>query len=358
MKEDHQENKDIRSIGDLEEVLKQRENSSELLESIDELKTKFSENTEEVKKLAEIVQQQKKDSHIERPFEMLFIPSRGLFYPTKENYLLLNQMTYIEENLLTSEFLVESGKAMEFLLRNILVEQNVEPEDLLTGDVEAIGLFLRSFAYGDKMEVELDCKSCGFTEEVPIRLSSFQMKDVIVVPENGMIPMLLDGTEMVFMFKPLTYFEELGMKRAKVSQMDKIIYMTKSINGCEDKRIIESVIRRLNLEQIRRVKKFLSKVIPGVDATVRHTCASCGHETEYDFGGAHSFLAFPSTFRQNVQEELFLITYYGKGISIEDAKKMPVTERRWFINRINEELTKKKEAEEKAMRQAKAKGKK
>jgi len=77
----------------------------------------------------------------------------------------------------------------------------------------------------------------------------------------------------------------------------------------------------------------------------------------YNFGGAHSFLAFPSSFRENVQEELFLITYYGENIGIEDAKKMPVTERRWFINRISEELSKKKEAEEKAVRQAKSKGK-
>ena len=144
MKEDHQEDKEIRSIDDLGDVAKESKGSNQLIESVSNLKEQFSENTDEVKRLAEIIQQQKKDRHVERPFEMLFIPSRGLFYPSKENYLLLNQLTYIEENLLTSEFLVESGKAMEFVLRNILVEQNVEPEDLLTGDVEAIGLFLRS----------------------------------------------------------------------------------------------------------------------------------------------------------------------------------------------------------------------
>jgi hypothetical protein len=357
MEDNHQEDKLIRSIDDLRKVVEENSDSNQLLESIDDLKDKFTENTDEVRKLAEIIQQQKRDKNIERPFEMLFIPSRGLFYPSKENYLLLNQLTYIEENLLTSEFLVDSGKAMEFVLRNILVEQNVRPHDLLTGDVEAIGLFLRSFAYGDKMEIPLECHHCSFKEEVDVRLSSFQMKDSIVMPEDGAIPMLLDGTDLIFSFKPLTYFEELGMTRAKVSSTDRLIYMTKSINGCEDKKIVESVIRKLSLDHVRRIKKFLNKAVPGVDATVKHTCSSCGRQSTFNFGGAHSFLSFPATFRKNVQEELFLVSYYGKGISIEDAKKMPVTERRWFLNRINEELTKKKEAEEKAMRQAKAKGK-
>jgi hypothetical protein len=326
--------------------------------SINELKDKFSENTEEVRRLTALIHQEKKDKHIERPFEMLFIPSRGLFYKNRENHLLLNHLTYVEENLLTSEFLVESGKAMEFVLKNILVEQNIKPTELLAGDVQAIGLFLRSFAYGDKLDIDFDCSHCGSKEEVSVRLSSFRMKDIVVAPENGLIPMLLDGTELLFMFKPLTYFEETGMDRAKISSLDKLIYMTQSINGCVEKDIISQVIRKMRIDEIRRIKKFIEKAIPGVDATVKHECSSCGKHNSYNFGGPHSFLSFPPTFRENVQEECFLLSYYGKGITLEEAKKMPVTERRWMLNRINEELTKKREAEEKAHRAAKAKSKK
>lgn len=345
-----------KSIDDLKKIVESKD-SGLLLNSIEELSDKFSENTEEVRRLSALIQQEKKDKHIERPFEMLFIPSRGLFYPSKENYLLLNQLTYIEENLLTSEFLVESGKAMEFVLKNILVEQNIRPTELLAGDVQAIGLFLRSFAYGDKLQLEFDCGHCGFSEEVPIRLSSFQMKEIIVAPENGLIPMLLDGTELIFMFKPLTYFEEVGMTRANLSSLDKIIYMTQSINGLEDKNMIAQIIKKMKIPEIRRIKKFLDKAIPGVDAVVRHQCSSCGKENPINLGGAHSFLSFPSSFRESVEEECFLVSYYGKGITLEHAKKMSVTERRWLLNRINEELSKKREAEEKAHRSAKAKSK-
>jgi hypothetical protein len=355
MSENHQD-KIIKSIDDLKEVVEKNKDTN-ILVSLDELKQKFSENTDEVRNLSALIQQEKKDKNIERPFEMLFIPSRGLFYPSKENHLLLNQLTYVEENLLTSEFLVESGKAMEFVLKNILVEQNIDPKDLLAGDVQAIGLFLRSYAYGDTLELELNCHHCGFEEEVPIRLSSFQMKDIVAPPENGLIPMLLADTGLIFMFKPLTYFEEVGMEKANLSSLDKLIYMTHSINDCEDKLVISQVCRKLAIPQIRRVKKFVEKATPGVDTVIKHTCSSCGKENMINFGGTHSFLAFPPTFRENVQEECFLVSYYGKGISHESAKKMPVTERRWLLNRINEELTKKKEAEEKAHRAAKSKSK-
>jgi len=355
MSDNHQDI--IKSIDDLKEVVEKNKDANDLLESLGELKEKFSENTDEVRNLAALIQQEKKDKNIERPFEMLFIPSRGLFYPSKENHLLLNQLTYVEENLLTSEFLVDSGKAMEFVLKNILVEQNIDPKDLLTGDVQAIGLFLRSYAYGDNLEIEFDCPQCGLKEDVAVKLSSFQMKDIVVPPENGFIPMLLDGTELIFMFKPLTYFEEIGVTKANLSSLDKLIYMTHSINGCEDKFIISQILKKLTIPQIRRVKNFVLKATPGVDAIVRNKCGSCGRENSYNFGGAHSFLAFPSSFRENVQEECFLVSYYGKGIDHESAKRMPVTERRWLLNRINEELTKKREAEEKAHRSAKAKSK-
>jgi hypothetical protein len=356
MEENHPD-RVAKSIDDLKKIVEDNKETGLLLQSVGELKEKFSENTEEVKKLTALIQQEKKDKHVERPFEMLFIPSRGLFYPSKENYLLLNHLTYVEENLLTSEFLVESGKAMEFVLKNILVEQNIKPTELLAGDVQAIGLFLRSFAYGDNLELEFDCPYCNVKEEVPVRLSSFQMKDMIVAPENGLIPMILDGTELIFMFKPLTYFEDVGMNKANVGGLDKLIYMTHSINSCEDKQVISQVLRKMKINEVRRIKKFLEKAVPGVDAVVRHECSSCGKQNGYNLGGPHSFLSFPPTFRENVQEECFLLSYYGKGITLDDAKRMPVTERRWMLNRINEELTKKREAEEKAHRQAKAKAK-
>jgi hypothetical protein len=52
------------------------------------------------------------------------------------------------------------------------------------------------------------------------------------------------------------------------------------------------------------------------------------------------------------------LTYYGKSITIEDAKQMPVTERRWFINRISEELEKQRDYEKKEMSKARSSSKK
>jgi hypothetical protein len=112
MSENHQD-KVIKSIDDLKKVVEENNSSNTLLESVKELSNKFSENTEEVRKLSSFIQQEKRDKNIEKPFEMLFIPSRGLFYPSRENYLLLNQLFELflsEININTIHIIYKSYK--------------------------------------------------------------------------------------------------------------------------------------------------------------------------------------------------------------------------------------------------------
>ncbi len=50
---------------------------------------------------------------------------------------------------------------------------------------------------------------------------------------------------------------------------------------------------------------------------------------------------------------MFLITYYGKGITRADALSMPILERKWHIRRIKEEVDKRNEEQKRAVSKGK-----
>jgi hypothetical protein len=76
---------------------------------------------------------------------------------------------------------------------------------------------------------------------------------------------------------------------------------------------------------------------------------------EVNIGNPIYFIQLPESYKNSMLEELFILTYYGKNISLEDAKKMTVVERKWFIKRLTEEIEKQRTADREAMSKAKSK---
>ena len=97
------------------------------------------------------------------PTEFVELPSRGHFYP--EDHLLHNQetveikfMTAKDEDILSSQALLEKGLAVERLLDSLLV-QDIDPSTLLVGDRSAILIAARISGYGEEYDVDQRCKN-------------------------------------------------------------------------------------------------------------------------------------------------------------------------------------------------------
>jgi len=337
-----------------------------LIKDISELKQEFEIFKSEHKNLIENLDKfaenlTKENVRLEKPFEMLYLPSKGFFYKNKNKYILIGYLTYVEENLLTSEMLVESGVAYEIAFNNLIVSKNINIDELLTGDVQAMSLALRSFSYGNNIELDLKCSHCGKTSKDTIPLTTFKMKTIEDnADENGEIPISIANGKVSIKIKPVTFKEEIEIKNKKDRKpLEDIAIYVKEFNGERNKSKILNSIRTLRLLESRELRNAIQNNTPGVDTKYEYECEYCGQTTNYDFGGnTFDLLKLPFSYRNNVLEELFLLTYYGKSITIEDAKKMPVTERRWFINRISEEMEKQREYERKEMAKAKSSSKK
>lgn len=331
---------------------------NELRKSIDDLKDEFEDFKNEIVNFQEKIKKEKKK--LEKPFEMLNLPSKGFFYKNKNSFVLLGYLTYFEENLLTSEMLAENGIAYEIAFGNLIYNDDLSIDEMLTGDVQAMSLALRSFSYGNNIELDLKCAHCNKSSKASIPLTGFKMKTAKITPdENGEIQLFLGRDKISVKIKPITFKTELEyMKKEHKEPLENITMFVKEFNGERDPKKIANQIRVLRLLESRELRTAISENTPGVDTKYEYECEFCNKTTNYDFGGnTIDLLKLPASYRNNVLEEIFLLSYYGKSITIDDAKRMPVTERRWFINRISEEIDKQREAEKKEMAKAKSKAK-
>ena len=110
------------------------------------------------------------------PTEEVELPSKGLLYP-KENPLSsgkieMKYMTAKEEDILTNQNYIQKGVVIDKLLQSLIVNKDINYNDLLIGDKNAIMVAARILSYGKDYEFIWDGQSQN------IDLSTMQNKDI------------------------------------------------------------------------------------------------------------------------------------------------------------------------------------
>ena len=101
------------------------------------------------------------DTEFEVPTDIVNLPSKGMFYPNGKSTVEIKYLTAEDENILTSQDLIKSGKVLDVLLESSIVDKDITAQDMLTGDRNMVLLSLRSTGYGDEYETKTKCDSCG-----------------------------------------------------------------------------------------------------------------------------------------------------------------------------------------------------
>lgn len=318
-------------------------------------------------------------SDISVPFEEISIPSKGLFYSNNQNSFMVKYLTSKEETVLTSPTLSESGKAMEIVLSSCILDWSGDFKDILVGDKNAILLYLRSTSYGDDFKFNYICSSCKKETEGSVRLSSLESKEIDDLPnESGEYIFELPKMKIknpnnnklenvVINFKPKTIGDEIKIKELEnednitigehlIKSTTQATYrvLINSINGIKDDNFIKNVLKKMSLPDSSSLKEYMNKVEPGINTEFKSICQNCGNESKNRFPIDVNLFGYPDNYRESLMDEVFLVSYYSKGsITRSDAINMSVLERRWAMQKINEEVEKKNKAEKAAMTKAK-----
>ena len=234
------------------------------------------------------------------PVESVPLPSRGVIYPPDhplygQETVDITPMTAKEEDILTSRALIKKGTVISELIKSCLVDKRINPNDMISGDRNALMVALRITGYGADYNVEVECPSCGEKDTYDFNLSELEIKRLKVEPVevgSNLFEIELPVCKKSVKVKFLTGKDELDMmvtaerkKKKGLSKNDTYITdrLTRSIidvNGITDKNKIAIFVRNLPVRDSLALRKFLDTYEPGINMSSWITCTSCSETSE------------------------------------------------------------------------------
>jgi len=154
-------------------------------------------------------------------YDVIELPSGGQCYKNKMSRVPVAYLTAYDENIITSPNLYKDGLVIDFLLKNKIVNKEINPDDLVSGDVDAIILFLRATSYGADFPIVVKDPDTGEQIDSVVDLTTLKPKDFkLVGDENGHFEFITPIKKDVIKFRYLTRKQEKQLQ--KVTELESI----------------------------------------------------------------------------------------------------------------------------------------
>ena len=119
-------------------------------------------------------------------YDVIQLPSNGQCYKNKMDRVPVAYLTAYDENIITSPNLYKDGLVIDFMLKNKIVNKDINPDELVSGDVDAIILFLRATSYGPEFPIVVTDPETGEQIDSVVDLTTLKPKEFTLIgDENG-----------------------------------------------------------------------------------------------------------------------------------------------------------------------------
>lgn len=234
------------------------------------------------------------------PTEVVDLPSKGLLYPKdsplSKGSVELKYMTAKEEDILTSQNLIQQGTVIDKLLESLIVDKSIKIDDLLIGDKNAIMVAARVLGYGKDYDITYDGEEhtidLSVLEPVDIDFDQFEKgkNEFEFELPTTKIPItfkLLTGSDEKEISDELTAKEKISKEQSSelTTRLKKMILSVdgKSERGYINKFIDNEFLSRDSLA----FRQYLSSITPDVDMSA----------TVVDSAGKENVVTIPVTVR-------------------------------------------------------------
>jgi len=257
----------------------------------------------------------KADFGIDIPLETVPLPSAGRVYPDSSalhnvETVEIRAMTAREEDILTSKALLKKGTVITELIRSCLIDKAINPNELLTGDRNALMVAIRITGYGPEYDAELQCTECDQRAPRVFDLGALPIKRLAinpVAPGMNLFEFTLPYTKKVVKFKFITGMDEVDIMSTSEKQKKlglpsetnvttNLLYSIVGIAGIEDRAKIANFVRMMPARDSLALRNYIRDNEPGITMKQEVTCPSCGHSEEVSMPIGVSFF-WPSAGR-------------------------------------------------------------
>ena len=217
------------------------------------------------------------------PTEVLDLPSKGKLYPKEHplssGQITIKYMTAKEEDILSSTNLIKKGIVLDKLFESIIVD-NINIDDILIGDKNAIVLATRLLGYGADYNISFYSSKVGKSIETKVDLAQIKTKDVdysnfanqnefeFTTPTgNKLVFKLLTHGDEKLIDKDITALEKMN-KDTSYEITTRLRYMIKSVDGNSDLGHINKFINNAFLaKDSRAFREHIKKISPDMNMT-------------------------------------------------------------------------------------------
>ena len=226
------------------------------------------------------------------PTEVVDLPSKGHFYveghPLSKGKVEIKYMTAREEDILTSQNLIQRGTVIDVLLQSLIVDKKIKIDDMLIGDKNAIMFAARILGYGKEYQFTYD------GEEQTTDLSKLDSKKMDFSKlARGMneFSFELPNSKRTITFKLLSSKDEKNIaseikakqrisKERSSELTTRLKHMILSVDGKSEKSHINNFVDNefLSVDSLA-FRQHLTSITPDVDMTTT-VVDSAGKETE------------------------------------------------------------------------------
>jgi len=230
------------------------------------------------------------------PTEMVSLPSEGKLYPNEHHLhnvlqLEIKFMTAKEEDLLLNENYIKNGIVIDKLLRSLLVDKSINPDDLLVADRNALIIAARISAYGNEYNTKITCPRCNTSSEQSFDLLEHEIHfdeslDDVEKTENCTFLLTVPLSNFQIEIRPLTgidekYFAALFRKTSKkkgrfiTEQLKRIIL---SVDAETNPDYIQAFVNNIPARDSLYVRSTLKRISPTIKVEQEFACPNCNFE--------------------------------------------------------------------------------
>ena len=212
------------------------------------------------------------------PTEEIELPSKGLIYP-KDNPLSsgkveIKYMTAKEEDILSNQSYIQKGIVLDKLLRSVIINKDINTDDLIVGDKNALLIATRVLGYGKDYDIvvkgqnyTLDMSTLENKEFDESKFESGKNEFYFETPSTGirLTYQLSTGRLEKQIEKEIAGLKKLN-KEASTELTTRFKYLITSVDGSEEKKDIrEFVDNRFLARDSRAFREHISSTQPDVN---------------------------------------------------------------------------------------------